>query len=157
LRDACVGDYQPTTGQLVLRHHKREKTMRAPSPRVIVLNAHAHAIVKRACAGRSPDDPLFLSPTHRRWSRKVLSTRFIQARSKARVRDNLTPYALRHLWISEALMAGLDAMLVARMAGTSVAMIERVYGRFRSQSLSDAQARLDRSRGLGCEAEPGRM
>jgi hypothetical protein len=35
---------------------------------------------------------------------------------------------------------------VARMAGTSVKMIETVYGHFRVQSFNDAQARLDRER-----------
>jgi hypothetical protein len=45
------------------------------------------------------------------------------------------------------LKAGMDVLLVARMAGTSVAMIERVYGHFRSQSYREAQARLDRVRG----------
>ena len=49
-------------------------------------------------------------------------------------------------------MAGVDVLLVARMAGTSVAMIERVYGHFRNQSYQDAQARLDRDgRHGGCE------
>ena len=51
-----------------------------------------------------------------------------------------------HLWISEMLMAGVDVLLVARMAGTSVAMIERVYGHFRNQSYQDAQAKLDGQR-----------
>jgi hypothetical protein len=45
---------------------------------------------------------------------------------------------LRHLWISEMLIAGVDVLLVARMAGTSVAMIARVYGHFRNQSYQDA-------------------
>ena len=44
------------------------------------------------------------------------------------------------------LMAGVDVLLVARMAGTSVAMIERVYGHFRNQSYHEVQARLDRER-----------
>ena len=49
---------------------------------------------------------------------------------------------------------GLDAhggrgrMLVARMEGTSVAMIERVYGHFRNQSYQEAQARLERERAM---------
>ena len=40
------------------------------------------------------------------------------------------------------LMAGVDV----RMAGTSVAMIERVYRHFRNQFYQEAQARLDRER-----------
>jgi hypothetical protein len=43
-------------------------------------------------------------------------------------------------------LTGLDVLLVARMAETSVAMIERVYGHSRNQSYQDAQARLDRAR-----------
>ena len=41
---------------------------------------------------------------------------------------------------------GRGVLLVARRAGTSVAMIERAYGHFRNQSYQEAQARLDRSR-----------
>jgi hypothetical protein len=44
------------------------------------------------------------------------------------------------------LMAGVDVLLVARMAGTSVAMIERVYGHSRIQSYQVAQALHDRER-----------
>jgi hypothetical protein len=44
------------------------------------------------------------------------------------------------------LMVGVEMLLVACMAGTSVAMRERVYGHFRNQSYQDAQARLDRDR-----------
>jgi integrase len=76
----------------------------------------------------------------------MLSYHFTQARAEAGARTIITPYTLRHLWISEALMTGVDVLLVARMAGTSVAMIERVYGHFRNQSYQDAQARLDRER-----------
>ena len=39
---------------------------------------------------------------------------------------------------------GVDVLLTARMARTSMAMIGRVYGHFRNQSYQDAQARLDR-------------
>lgn len=146
LRTAKVGEYQPVTRQIVLRHHKREKTMREPRPRVIVLNDSANAIVSKLCEGREADAPLFTTPKGRGWSDKLLSYHFQRARVKAKVRDTLSPYALHHLWISEALMAGLDTMIVARLAGTSSAMVERVYGRFRAQSLADAQARLDRER-----------
>jgi integrase len=76
----------------------------------------------------------------------LLDDRFARLRNRARVRPGITPYSFRHLWISEMLMAGVDVLLVARMAGTSVAMGERVYGHFRNQSYQEAQARLDRER-----------
>jgi integrase len=146
LRGVLVGDFQPRTGQLLIRHHKREKTMREPIPRVITLNDRAKAVVARRCTNRKPGRPIFTGPSDRPWSEEILSYHWRRTALKAGIRPAITPYSLRHLWISEALMAGLEALLVARMAGTSVNMIERVYGRFRSQSLSDAQARLDASR-----------
>jgi integrase len=65
---------------------------------------------------------------------------------RAVVRFTITIYSFRHLWISEMLTAGVDVLLVARMAGTSVAMIELAYGHFRNQSNQEAQAKLDRER-----------
>ena len=44
------------------------------------------------------------------------------------------------------LMEGNDITTVARMAGTSINMIERVYGHFRNKHLRDAQDKLDRAR-----------
>ena len=41
---------------------------------------------------------------------------------------------------------GVDVLLVARMAGRSVAMIERVYGHCRNESYQEAQAKLDQGR-----------
>lgn len=43
------------------------------------------------------------------------------------------------------LMTGVDVLLIARMAGSSVAMDRAGLGRYRNQSDHDAQARLDRS------------
>ncbi len=91
---------------------------------------------------------VFTQPRNgRAWDRHSVSERFRAIRKRARVRQSITIYLFRHLWISEMLMAGVDVLLVARMAGTSVAMIERVCGHFRNQSYRDAQARLDRERG----------
>jgi integrase len=67
-------------------------------------------------------------------------------RRKLGVRGEITSYSFRHLWISEMLITGVDVLLVARMAGTLVSMIERVYGHFRNQSYQEAQAKLDRER-----------
>ncbi|MGB0070558.1 MAG: hypothetical protein WBQ11_21250 [Isosphaeraceae bacterium] len=75
-----------------------------------------------------------------------IAERFQTVRNRTGIRSTITIYSFGHLWISEMLMAGVDVLMVARMAGTSVAMIERVYGHFRNQSYQVAQARLDRER-----------
>ncbi len=142
-----VADFQPRSRQIVLRSHKRSKTLKVPMPRAIALNDEAFAIVQRRCDGRANGEPVFTQPRNGRpWNRHSVSERFRAIRERARVRQSITIYSFRHLWISEMLMAGVDVLLVARMAGTSVAMIERVYGHFRNQSYQDAQAKLDRER-----------
>jgi integrase len=146
LRKAEVGQYQPTTRQIVLTDHKRAKTTREKAARIITLNDRAHEVVSRLSSGRDRAEPIFRTPTGKRWSSMLLSHHFRRARKAAGVPDHITPYSFRHLWISEMLMAGVDVLLVARMAGTSIAMIERVYGRFRAQSLADAMAKLDAAR-----------
>ena len=110
------------------------------------MNDKALSIVSRLCEGQPADAHIFARPSGRPWNRNILSHRFQAIRERAAVRESITIYSFRHLWISEMLMAGVDVLLVARMAGTSVAMIERVYGHFRNQSYQEAQARLDRER-----------
>jgi integrase len=145
---ARVSDVQKTTRQIVLGRHKREHTMKDPVPRAIPLSDAAFAIVGRRCEGRAPQDYLFTKPRGNPWTLNTLSHRFQKIRDRAAVRSSVTFYSFRHLWISDMLMAGVDLLLVARMAGTSVTMIERVYGHFRNQSYQDALARIDRLRGL---------
>jgi len=100
----------------------------------------------RRCEGLSPDAYVFTRPSGGAYSNVNIAERFQTVRNRAGIRSTITIYSFRHLWISEMLMAGVDAFLVARMADTSVAMIERVYGHFRNQSYQGAQARLDRER-----------
>jgi integrase len=92
------------------------------------------------------DAPIFPTRTGTASDRRKIAQRFATVRRSAGVRETITIYSFRHLWISEALMAGVDVMLIARMAGTSVRMIETVYGHWRTQSFTDAQARLDAAR-----------
>jgi hypothetical protein len=49
-------------------------------------------------------------------------------------------YTLRHVAISELIMGGMDSFIVARLAGTSVAMIEKHYGHLRHK---DTRLKLD--------------
>jgi integrase len=146
LSDAKVRDFEPRVRKLVLTKHKRTRTMKVAVPRVITLNAKALAILKRQCAGKDPDDALFTQGNGRPWDKNLLDARFRKIRKLARVREKVTIYDFRHLWISEALMAGVDVFTVAKMAGTSVQMIEKTYGHLRGAHLEDAQRSLDLAR-----------
>ena len=150
---AClVEDVLFRTGQVILGKHKRSQTQREPTLRHITLNDEALEIFRRQCHGKERTEPVFLNSDGRQWTGSLLPIRFNRVKEVAQekkvgtVRDEITIYAFRHLWISEMLMEGNDITTVARMAGTSISMIERVYGHFRNKHLRKAQDKLDRAR-----------
>jgi integrase len=148
---AQVRDFSTRSRQIVLKEHKRSRTQAVASVRHINVSGEALGILQRLCAGRQPDELIFARPWGKPWTKKTLNTRLHAVRRIAvalgtKVRETVTIYDFRHLWISEALMAGVDVMTVARMAGTSVRMIETVYGHFRTDHYADAQRRLEEAR-----------
>jgi integrase len=148
LADALVKDFQVRTRKLVLKKHKRTRTMKVAETRVMTLNDEAFAILTRQAQGKKPDHYLFTQNNGSPWNKDALADRFRKVRELAGVREHITIYDYRHLWISEALMAGVDVFTVAKMAGTSVQMIEKTYGHLRGTHLEEAQRCLDRARQL---------
>jgi integrase len=53
------------------------------------------------------------------------------------------PYHLRHTFATEALAAGVSIFELARLMGTSVAMIDRTYGHLARDSEDTIRARLN--------------
>jgi integrase len=139
---ARVGEFVRGAGQIVLGKHKRSKTLKETATRRITLSGEALAIVQKLCEGKTSNDPIFTDQKGRAWDRYTLDMRFKHVRTRAKVRDDITIYSFRHLWISEALMAGIDVSTVSKMAGTSIAMIEKVYGHYRNDHFADAQKKL---------------
>lgn len=146
-----VGDLLLKTRQVVLGRHKRSRTLRTPVVRHITLNNEALAIFQKNCKGKAREDRVFLNDDDCPWTVRNLGKRFERAKELGEalerpIRQEASIYDFRHLWISDALMAGNDIATVARMAGTSIGMIERVYGHFRNEHLQKAQKRLDHAR-----------
>ncbi len=152
LAQCKVADVLFETRQVVLGKHKRSKKQRTPTLRCITLNDEALTLFKKHCEGKEQSEYVFTNSDGKPCNRKSLAERFNRVKEVAAekkvgtVRNEITIYAFRHLWISESLMALNDIATVAKMAGTSIAMIERVYGHFRNKHLHDAQARLDELR-----------
>jgi integrase len=146
LADVVVKDLQVRSKKLILKRHKRSQTMKVAEVRVIALNEEAFTILQRRCRGKNPDAPIFAQGNGSPWNKDLLAERFRKVRQRAGVRADITIYDFRHLWISEALMACVDVFTVAKMAGTSVKMIEQTYGHLRGTHLEEAQRCLDTAR-----------
>jgi integrase len=143
---AKVGDFDPRTGQIQLGQHKRSRTQKVGTLRFIQLDEEMVKSLAQVCAGRPPEEVIFKNRKGRPMSVRKLCCRFKSAVGLANLLGTpvkpLTIYDFRHAWISEALMAGLDLLTVSRLAGTSVTMIERVYGHFQVDHLRAAQEKV---------------
>ena len=81
------------------------------------------------CAGTRPAEaPLVARDDGQAWTRYFWRDAVQVAREAAGLPDDVVLYSLRHCAISEMLVGGIDPMTVARIAGTSVNMIQRHYG-----------------------------
>ena len=81
------------------------------------------------CAGTRPAGaPLVARDDGQAWTRYFWRDAVQVAREAAGLPDDVVLYSLRHCAISEMLVGGIDPMTVARIAGTSVNMIQRHYG-----------------------------
>ena len=151
LAQARVRQFSARSRQIVLGKHKRSNTEAVATVRHINLSDEAMEILRRRCEGRQPDEVIFMTAWGKPWTKKTVNTRLHSVERIARalghaVRQGVTAYDFRHLWISDALMSGVDIVTAAKMAGTSVRMIESVYGHFRTDHYADAQRRLDLAR-----------
>ena len=123
---ANVGDLDPA-GLLTLDG----KTGRRTVP--VSVEALEHLT---ACAGeRDADAPLIVRADGERWTRYYWRDEVQAARQAAGLPDDVVLYSLRHCAISEMLVGGIDPMTVARIAGTSVNMIQRHYGHLMRDSV----------------------
>jgi integrase len=150
----CVRDVQPDCSRLIVpasRKGRGRKAETIPVPIGLdVLEALAPAI-----QGRSRGDLLLTrtryervkgtigwNPIGRRgWATPSEIVRpWIRIRQGAGLGSDVVPYALRHSSIVRGIRAGLPLRLVAALHDTSVAMIERHYGRWIADGLDDLAA-----------------
>ena len=128
-----VGHFNPTAGTMELNG----KTGR----RTVTLSSAAVVFFKTQAVNKLPSAPLLADAYGNRWNKDSWKKRFRAAVRAAELPDSVVMYTLRHVGISEMIAGGVDSFLVARLAGTSTAMIDRHYGHLRH---AQTRAVLDR-------------
>jgi integrase len=102
--------------------------------RTVTLTAEAVKFFAGLAAGKAPDALLLPHDGGGQWN-KGLHIRPMQvAVAKAKLSNDATIYCLRHTHASQALLNGMNLKLLAENMGTSVAMIEKHYGKFLAAS-----------------------
>lgn len=126
LRRACVRDYE--RGVLTLRTNKG----RGAREYAVTLTAEGRQLFDRLCADKLPAASIFSVG-----SRAEVRRPFAAARERAGLPANVVPYTIRHTAISDRLLAGIDIGTVAKMAGTSVAVISETYHQYVPSAVAD--------------------
>lgn len=84
--------------------------------------------------------PMLVNSFGQRWNKDSWKKIFKEAVDAAKLPSAVVMYSLRHTAISEMILAGMDSFIVAKLAGTSVAMIEANYGHLKHSVVT---AKLD--------------
>jgi integrase len=136
LAAATVGDLDAPRARLTI------KTDKAGAGRVIALSPDALAMLKSQARGKLPAAPLVAYMDGGHWHKDRWKMPITKAAALAKLPAATCAYTLRHSVISDMLVGGLDSLTVARMAGTSLAMIEKHYGHLLHDHASRAMAEL---------------
>lgn len=99
-------------------------------PRTVYLSDEAVAHFKALAKGKHPKAYLHTKDDGSPWGKSHQQRPMVEARKAAKLPKDTNMYSLRHTYISRALLAGVNAQVVAENCGTSVRMIEKHYGKF---------------------------
>jgi hypothetical protein len=110
--------------------------------RKIPLSPAAAALFDRLAKGKLPKAHLFTQDGKKVWTPSDWSELVREAAARAGLPAGVTLYTLRHCWITDAIVGGMDLLTVAKLAGTSLAMIEKHYGHLVQGAARDKLAQV---------------
>lgn len=134
LAKVTVADFDSKLGTLTLDG----KTGRRSVP----VSTAAKVFLADQCKGKLPGARLFTTAYGKAWGKDDWKKPFKQAARDAKLPVDVVMYTLRHTAISEQILGGMTSGVVAMLAGTSTAMIDRHYGHLMHQSTRQALDRV---------------
>lgn len=96
--------------------------------RTVPLSPAALALFKRLSKDKLPTAQLLTRDDKKPWAHSDWDKLFREASARAKLPAGCCLYTLRHSFITTAIIEGMATLDVARLTGTSVAMIDRHYG-----------------------------
>ena len=125
----------------------RNRVLRVPAgkgkpPRAVPLPDEAFKHLKVFAAEKLPSAWLLARADGSQWKRWDWRDEVKLAAAGAKLPRATVAYTLRHSVITDLVKGGLDLFHVAKLAGTSVAMIEKHYGQLQDKHARDALKKL---------------
>ena len=131
-----VGDFNKALGTLNVPNDK------AGANRQIALPQDVIDFISELSRDKLPSAPIAARSNGMVWNKDAWKGPFKEAATRAGLPEGTTCYAVRHSVITDLLNEGVDSMTVARLAGTSIMMIEKHYGHLTNESARAALALL---------------
>lgn len=127
-------DYDARNGLVTFRTKGHERS--------IPLGTKATELFDRLAKDKLPAANMF---THggKPWQSHEWHQPVRDAALAAELPDDVVLYTLRHCWITDAITGGMDLLTVARLAGTSLAMIEKYYGKLVQETAREKLAKVE--------------
>jgi len=124
----------------------KQKALRIPkgktASRLIPLPAEAFEHFKARAKDKLPQAWLVARADGRQWDRFVWRDEMQAAVKVAKLPRATVAYTLRHSTITDLVTAGVDLFTVARLSGTSIAMIDKHYGQLQQEHARKALEQL---------------
>lgn len=108
--------------------------------RDVPLSPAALDLFKRLAKSKLPGARLFVRDDGKPWAHSDWDELVRAAADAAKLPKKTCLYTLRHSFITQALVGGMPTLEVARLVGTSVAMIEKHYGHLVASSARERLA-----------------
>ncbi|HMP11181.1 tyrosine-type recombinase/integrase [Hydrogenophaga sp.] len=136
-----AGDWNPRTRELNIQ---KDKT----GARRIRLPEGIAALFTQASKDKLPGAPLFVRAGGKAWDKDAWKYPINDAAKAANLPAGTVMYSLRHATITDMVSAGVDMATVAKLAGTSLAMIAKHYAHLQQDRASAAIDSIGRSIGI---------
>ena len=94
------------------------------------LSEDALKFFKSITKNKLPKAPLLSNENGEPWAKNSYRRTLLSLKKSTKMPDDFDLYAFRHYHISKALLAGIQAQVVAENCGTSVRMLEKHYAKF---------------------------
>lgn len=131
--------FEPRTGSMTFKTFKGGKER----VRTIPLSPAALALFKRLAKGKLPGAYVLTDDDGRPWAHSGWDDLVRDAAKKAKLPRGVVLYTLRHSWITDALRGGMGTLDVARLTGTSLAMLDEHYGHLVAEAARERLATVD--------------
>lgn len=131
-----VGDFDPRRGTLKITKDK------AGAGRSIPLAPATVEFLSGQAKDKLPTAYIFTEANGNQWRKDRWKLPMKQAVAAAGLNPDAVVYTMRHSVITDLILAGLDALTVAKIAGTSLQQIDKHYGHLVGSRARDALATL---------------